>query len=83
LSDTEKNQLRDLEYTFAKNLVEKFSVVVSTCCGAGNMIMKHNQFDMVIVDEAGQEIEPMVLVPILRATLYPNVSKNSINHNYY
>jgi len=77
LNKKEQKKLQDLEYTFSKNLVEKFDVVISTCCGCGNRIMLHQHFEIVIIDEAGQETEPMVLLAILRANLYPNVSHDS------
>mgnify|MGYP006282331285 CR=1 FL=1 len=51
----------------ARKALEDADIIASTCLGCGNQIFKHISFDYVIIDEAGQLIEPAALIPMMKA----------------
>ncbi len=51
----------------AHNLIERATVIATTCLGANIVLLQGTQFEYVIIDEAGQVIEPAALVPVLKA----------------
>ena len=42
------------------------AVVGVTCCSAGLPVLDGMQFDVVVLDEASQMVEPLSLLPLLR-----------------
>jgi superfamily I DNA and/or RNA helicase len=48
-------------------ILEKAKVVVCTCDLAGSRDLESLFFDVVVIDEAGQVLEPLALVPIAQA----------------
>eukprot|EP00871_Galdieria_phlegrea_P001447 jgi/Galph1/2302/GphlegSOOS_G972.1 len=59
-------ELKQVEMKVTKELIEKHPVVLSTCVGAGEELLKHISFQVIAVDEATQSHEPGVIIPIAR-----------------
>lgn len=52
----------------ARNRKLKTAAVVGvTCCSAGMPLLDGQRFDIVVLDECSQIVEPLSLVPLLRA----------------
>jgi len=49
-----------------RSIVKECEVICATCVGVGSPMMQGLQFDLVLVDEATQAVEPAVLIPITR-----------------
>lgn len=71
LTKTQRNQLRRFQIECEKFVLEKYPVVFSTCCGAGDSRLKHLEFDFILIDESTQDNEPSCLIPIMKGS--PNV----------
>eukprot|EP00667_Euglena_gracilis_P001695 EG_transcript_1695 len=50
----------------AKVIAQEVEVICATCVGVGAPVMQGLQFDLVLVDEATQAVEPSVMIPITR-----------------
>lgn len=60
-----------LRMKFQAKHIGRHRVTISTCLGIGSLMMMHfdpNHFTHVIVDEAGQGLEPEVLIPICQVS---------------
>uniref|UniRef100_A0A182JRN6 RNA helicase n=1 Tax=Anopheles christyi TaxID=43041 RepID=A0A182JRN6_9DIPT len=60
-----------LRMKFQAKHIGRHRVTISTCLGIGSLMMMHfdpNHFTHVIVDEAGQAMEPEVLIPICQVS---------------
>jgi predicted DNA helicase len=60
-------RLRDLEQATIRRLLEEADVVLSTNAMVGSEAMEGMTFDLAVVDEGSQQIEPSTLLPLLRA----------------
>jgi len=52
--------------TVARAVLKEAEVVCATCIGVGSPMVQGIQFELVLVDEATQAIEPAVLIPMTR-----------------
>lgn len=59
-------QLKQMEMTVTKEILDKYPIVLSTCVGAGEEVLKNISFQVVAIDEATQSHEPGVLIPITK-----------------
>lgn len=50
----------------AKKRIAKCDMIFTTCIGAGLGLLRSEEFDIVIVDEASQQTEPASLVPLVK-----------------
>lgn len=50
----------------AKQAIKRSDIIFSTCIGAGIGLLRTQDFDFVIVDEASQQTEPASLVPLVK-----------------
>ncbi|CEP00116.1 hypothetical protein PBRA_007850 [Plasmodiophora brassicae] len=57
--------LRAMETRAVESVVGKAQVVLSTCVGAGASDLRGRQFDLCIIDEAAQALEPHCWIPAL------------------
>ena len=62
-----RKEYRVRENQCVANLVRGSNVVLATLHGAGGFQLKHENFDVVIVDEASQALEAQCWVPLLSA----------------
>lgn len=62
-----RKEYRIREKGCVSNLVKGSKVVLATLHGAGGFHLKHEQFDVVIIDEASQALEAQCWVPLLSA----------------
>ncbi|MHA1453009.1 MAG: AAA domain-containing protein [Promethearchaeota archaeon] len=51
----------------AHDLIKNATVIATTCLGANSVLLQGTEFEYVIIDEAGQVIEPVALIPVLKA----------------
>eukprot|EP01125_Pyxidicula_operculata_P017334 TRINITY_DN606_c1_g2_i1.p1 TRINITY_DN606_c1_g2~~TRINITY_DN606_c1_g2_i1.p1 ORF type:complete len:942 (-),score=217.78 TRINITY_DN606_c1_g2_i1:198-3023(-) len=62
-----KKDLRIREQKCVEQTIESCNVVLATCTGAADKYLKKfDKFDIVIVDEAGQGLEPVCWIPMLK-----------------
>ena len=62
-----RKEFRERERKCVSNLISSSKVVLATLHGAGGFQLKHEQFDVVIIDEASQALEAQCWVPLLSA----------------
>lgn len=62
-----RKDFRERERQCIRTLVGGSKVVLATLHGAGGFQLKHEQFDVVIVDEASQALEAQCWIPLLSA----------------
>ena len=58
---------KDLESYVISSIIDTAEVITATLVGASHPLIKDVQFSMVVVDEAGQSLEPLCWIPLLRA----------------
>lgn len=63
-----RHEFRERESKCVDNLVRGSSVVLSTLHGAGGHQLRNSKFDVVIIDEASQALEPQCWIPLLSAS---------------
>ena len=60
-------EARDLEAYIAEKVIRKSAIVGATLAGASDYMLRGETFDYVIVDEAGQAMEPAVWIAMRKA----------------
>jgi ATP-dependent RNA/DNA helicase IGHMBP2 len=60
-------EARELEAYIAEKVIRKSSIVGATLAGASDYMLREEKFDCVIVDEAGQAMEPAVWIAMRKA----------------
>jgi superfamily I DNA and/or RNA helicase len=62
--------IKDVERTeqyIAEDLISKADVITATMVGANHYTVRHLKFETVVIDEAGQALEPACWIPVLKA----------------
>jgi len=59
--------IRELEEAIVRDIVEKADVVLSTNGMIGSEALEGVTFDLAVIDEASQQMEPSTLLPMMRA----------------
>ncbi len=60
-----RKEYREREGRVVSDLLKQSKVVLSTLHGAGGFHLKHERFDVVIIDEASQALEAQCWIPVL------------------
>ncbi|KAJ9087295.1 hypothetical protein DSO57_1039715 [Entomophthora muscae] len=66
--DELSQELKDMEKLAAESILQDATVVFSTLSGTGGRLFRKARFDVVIIDEAAQTLEPDCLLAISRAS---------------
>lgn len=61
-------EARELESYLVNKILEEASVIASTLIGSTHEFIRDIEFDVLVIDEAGQALEPACWVPILKAS---------------
>jgi CheY-like chemotaxis protein len=70
LFDEARNIMKQVENTeqyIVEDLLNKAQVITATLVGANNYLVKQRKYQTVVIDEAGQALEPACWIPILKA----------------
>ncbi len=59
--------LKELEAQIFSDILKSADVVISTNSMAGSEVMTDQYFDLAVIDEGSQQVEPSTLIPILKA----------------
>lgn len=63
-----KRDLKKVTTTSMKQVIMSANVVLATCTGADDKLLRNvEDFDVVVVDEAAQALDPIILIPLLKA----------------
>lgn len=62
-----RKEAQNLEKFIEQDILTQSQVIVCTCTGAANEWLKEQYFQTVVIDEAGQALEPACWIPILKA----------------
>jgi superfamily I DNA and/or RNA helicase len=61
-----RKEVRTREEKVVQELLNNAQVVLATCVGAGNRLLRELNFDLVVIDEAAQALEAACWIPALR-----------------
>lgn len=62
-----RDEVERTEQYIAQDVLSRAQVITATLVGANHYTIRHLQFDLVVIDEAAQALEPACWIPILKA----------------
>ncbi|MBD0376491.1 MAG: AAA family ATPase, partial [Flavisolibacter sp.] len=62
-----RQEVERTEQYIIKDVLSKADVITATLVGANHYTVRHLKYDTVVIDEAGQALEPACWIPILKA----------------
>jgi superfamily I DNA and/or RNA helicase len=62
-----RKEIRTREEKVVSELLQSAQVVLATCVGADNRLLRNEAFDLVVIDEAAQALEAACWIPVLKA----------------
>ena len=60
-------EIEKIEQYIVEDVVSKANVITATLVGANHYTIRHLQYHTVVIDEAGQALEPACWIPVLKA----------------
>ncbi len=61
------HHIKELEQQLFNDILAGADIVIGTNCMAGSDLMQNQYFDIAVVDEGSQQIEPSSLIPLMKA----------------
>jgi ATP-dependent RNA/DNA helicase IGHMBP2 len=63
-----KRDLKKVSSAAMKQVVQDANVVLATCTGADDKLIRQiDDFDVVVIDEAAQALDPIIMIPLLKS----------------
>lgn len=62
-----KHEIRELDHQIFAQVIDQAAVIVGTHASANEPFLKKKSFDLLVMDEASQAIEPMAWIPLIKA----------------
>jgi ATP-dependent RNA/DNA helicase IGHMBP2 len=62
-----RREIASAEEDAVREVLDRADVVLATCTGAADSVLAAREFDLAVVDEAAQALEPAAWIPILRS----------------
>ncbi len=62
-----RTEIDSVEEAAVKAVLDSADVVLATCAGADDAVLARREFDLAVIDEAAQALEPVCWIPILKA----------------
>ncbi len=65
--DDKVNTVKELEQKIFADILAGADVVIGTNCMVGSDLMTNQYFDLAVIDEGSQQVEPSSLIPLMKA----------------
>ena len=62
-----RGEIDEIEAAAVKAVLDGADVILATCAGADDAVLARREFDLAVIDEAAQALEPACWIPILKS----------------